>query len=499
MGVLCPRSDVSGRRHRTRRFGPILTLAVLIVAFAACEPVAPIRPSSNVKFRLVKTVSHTLSGNFNGAGPNWEQFSTPAVADITGDGRPEVIFTTVDGWVFAVRPTDGRTVWSRYLGRTAIQSAPAVGQIAGSSAADVVVGTLDNRVVVLDGPTGGILRTMGGDRTQFCPGHGNCRPAGFFSSPAIADVDGDGRNDIVASSYDHNVYAWTGEGRLIFRRFIEDTSWSSPVVRDIDGDLRPEVIVGGDIYAGNNLGVPEGGLVWVFTRAGGQWHNYPHYPKSIPGQTVWSTPAVQDLNGDGRSDIVVGTGNYYGQSAATRRVYAFTAATGDALPGWPITTWGQVSNGPVVGDVDRDGKNEVAFASEGDQVYVRNRNGTPRWNKCSRIGGCVGSSNIHSSVSMADLDGDGVQEVLATSDHELTAFDGRTGAVKGRYAGLSAGSGAPTVAVVGGKGYVVVAGTSNTGAPPKAGDKASIFILTTDQAPGAMAWPTFKRSPSRAG
>lgn len=476
-------------------------VAASLVLAVGCEPAA-LRPSSQVKFRLVKTISHTLRGNYHGDGPDYEHFSTPAVADITGDGQPEIVFTSVDGYVFAVRASDGHKLWTRDLGRTSIQAAPAIGQLTGSSAADVVVATMDNRIFVLDGPTGKTASTIAGDRTQFCPGGSACRPAGFFGAPAIADVNGDFKNDIVASSYDHNVYAWKADGSVIFRQFVEDTVWSSPVVRDIDGDHKPEVIVGGDIYAGNNLHVPAGGLVWIFTRGGGSWKTYPRYPKSIPDQTVWSTPAIGDLNGDGNLDVVVGTGNYYPRTAATQKVYAFTARTGENLPGWPVASSGQVSNGPVVADVDRDGKQEVAFTSEGNRVYVRNRNGGAKWTKCALPGAkCDGFGGTHGSVSMADLDGDGVQEVLATTNDELVAFDGRTGAVKGRTLfgpGFAGPSGAPTVAVIDKKSYVIIQATAGK-SPVVAGNSTKVFIFTTDQAPGLMAWPTFKRVPSRSG
>ena len=73
----------------------------------------------------------------------------------------------------------------------------------------------------------------------------------------------------------------------MFRRYLEDTLWSSPVVADVDSNGDAEIVLGGDIWPGNPLGVPAGGLVWVLNHTGSTFSGY---PKSIPEQTVWSSP-----------------------------------------------------------------------------------------------------------------------------------------------------------------------------------------------------------------
>ena len=251
------------RSRRSVGVGLAATMGLLVTSMAVLPAPAQARAEGKatapLALRLVHSVDRKLRGNFNGAGPVWEGFSSPAVADLDGDRVPEIVFATVDGIVAAVRATDRRQLWRRDFGSTAFQASPAVKQLRGSSTPEVVVATMDGRVLVLDGRTGATQLTLRQGAPLHCPRGVDCRPDGFFGTPALADVDGDRVPDIVASSYDHTIYAWTASGRLIFRYFVEDTVWSSPVVRDIDNDGRAEVIVGGDIYAGNNLGVPKGG------------------------------------------------------------------------------------------------------------------------------------------------------------------------------------------------------------------------------------------------
>ncbi len=83
-----------------------------------------------------------------------------------------------------------------------------------------------------------------------------------------------------------------------------------------------EVVLGGDIYAGNPLGVPAGGLLWVLNGRNGA--RFTGYPTSLPGQTIWSSPAITDLDGDGWPDVVVG----HGQQRSLRRRLAPSARCG---------------------------------------------------------------------------------------------------------------------------------------------------------------------------
>ena len=485
----------------------VVVLGLLVTAtVTGVMPLAPVSPAqaATTSLTLQGTINHTNSGIHRGAGPK-EAFSSPGFADITGDATPEIVVGNMDGTVEAFRATDRTRIWSRKLGDTAIQASPTIADLGGDGKPDVVVGTMDGRVVWLDGPTGRVVRTFRQGAPQFCPVGVDCRLDGFFASPAVADINGDGILDIIAPSYDHSVYAWSRTGGLLWRRFLEDTLWSSPVVTDIDRDGRPEIILGGDIYPGNNIGQPGGGLIWVLKRDGS---TYGGYPKSTPGQTVWSSPAVADLNGDKLADIIVGSGANWPEPAG-RRVHAFTARTRANLPGWPVAVDGRVMASPAVGDIDNDGQLEVTFASDGGWVYAYERTGARKWRACngtSTVSSCKTGYSTKGGTVIADVDGDAIQEVISTLDKDIRVYDGRNGTVEAAYrmarpATLAPGS-SPAVAEVNGKTVIVQSSlyrSNGHGGGPLAGDVTKVYVLTTGKGLCRSDWPQFHRDARRTG
>ena len=462
--------------------GSVLALGTLMADVDAAH-------AADGSLTRTRTLVHPVSGVYTVTGTD-EAYSTPAIADVTGDGRPEIVVASLDGTVEALRMSDGSRIWSTSVGRTAIQASPVIADLDGDGAPDVVIGTMDGRILWLDGPTGHIVRTWHQLEPLHCPPGTDCRPDGFFATPTVVDLNGDGVLDIVAPSWDHTVYAWSSSGPLLWRTYLEDTLWSSPVAADIDGDGRVELVLGGDIWPDNPLAVPEGGLMWVLRHDGSV---YPGYPRAVPTQTVWSSPAVYDLDGDGHLDVVVGTGTHFGHPAG-QWVDAFTLTTRASLAGWPVAVEGRAMGSPAIGDLNGDGRPEVAISTEGGYVYAFDVSGRRLWRSCTATN-CREGYATHGSVSIADIDGDGRQEVLSTLEHDLIVHDGATGQAEQRIR-LSSSvavnpASTPTVAEVDGTARVAVSYFYE--------QSTRVELFDTGRSLCRADWPTFQRTPRRTG
>jgi hypothetical protein len=203
-----------------------------------------------------------------------------------------------------------------------------------------------------------------------------------ITAPAVGDVDGSGALQVAWGSTDSNVYlvrADNGTDLPGWPVFVRDSIRSSAALHDIEGDGKLDVIIGVDAHQeGPPYNTPAGGCLHVLRSNATEVSGFPQ----CIDQTITSSPAVGDIDGDGKPEIVVGTGGFYPNR--THAVYAFKC-NGAPVPGWPVAVEGQVQTAPALANLDGDGFPEVIVTDDNTSpsttfhVYAIKGDGTVLW------------------------------------------------------------------------------------------------------------------------
>ena len=259
-------------------------------------------------------------------------------------------------------------------------------------------------------------------------------PDGVVSSPALVDVNGDDYLEVIYGGFDAYVRVLTHSGTVLWDYFNRDTIWSSPAVADIDGNGQMDLVIGSDSHLEVPFGTVDGGRLMAFNALDGS--ELPGFPINVD-ETVWSSPTLADLDGDGWLDIIVGTGNcwtvpacsvpYGNTHPVTKALYAWDRF-GNPLPGWPVILPAYAIASPSVADLTQDGSLEVIVNTSDGYVRVYRSDGTPLPGWPALVTTPAGpGSVVHFSTGaspiLADLTGDNELEVIIPSNWEMVVFD----------------------------------------------------------------------------
>lgn len=173
---------------------------------------------------------------------------------------------------------------------------------------------------------------------------------GWYSSPAVADLDGDSSMEIIAATYtlfvlnaEDGSVQWTADNPA------DSRVWPGVVVADLSGDGDLEIVVASG-----------GGYLSVFNHLGQFESGWPQHPCSNELRSL----AVGDLDGNGDLELVVGQAKLYKVNVW---VYEHTGAI---RSGWPQITDTEGSAAGIyndnigLGDLNNDGKLEIIVPSD---------------------------------------------------------------------------------------------------------------------------------------
>lgn len=344
---------------------------------------------------------------------------TPLVCDLDGDGFPEIVFQTssstggsnqINGELRAVDGRTGAEVFTVSSPMVTASFTPAIGDIDGDGRPEIVT---------LDATTGSTVRHLlcfEHDGTPKWTSDGIENPG--FGAVAIADLDQDGTPEIVVGRQaldNQGLLLWTGTGATTNPLAL------TSLVADIDLDGSPEIVAGSTIYSATGLievsfGVAGDGFDAVAnfdSDPQGEWLHMgvgarPTVLRNHDGSVVWTVPSstpfsgrggpptIADYDGDGEPEIGI---------AGTSLFRVFDT---DGTTLWQRTIR-DVSSGMTASaafDFDNDGAFDVIYRDETTLWIFRGIDGAILWSL--PMSSCTWIEN----VVVADVDADGQAELI---------------------------------------------------------------------------------------
>ena len=300
------------------------------------------------------------------------------VADIDGDGKLDIITThSTTARVNVLRNTS--TVGTISFAARVIVSAGTkpyevvIADFDGDGRPDIATADLgiDSIAVIRNVSTSGtIVSGSFSAAVKYQTGHGPV-------SIEAADVDGDGKTDIIVSNDSTTTIsvlrnATTAAGSFTSSSFaakVDFTAGSAPAeikCADIDGDGKPDIIVAN---SGSNT-------ISVFhnTATSGSISSSSFSPKvDFATGTTPESVAIADMDGDGKVDILVsneGSGNL----SIFRNMATSGTISGSSLAAAVSLTSDLFPLGVVVDDLDGDTKPDIVVANPGANTITIFRN-----------------------------------------------------------------------------------------------------------------------------
>jgi len=319
---------------------------------------------------------------------------------------PEIVFTTFTGGDYqnagtlhAISIVQGKVVdkWSK----------PSEVYPGTQLAAGDLDGKNGNEIVACS--TGGTVRAYHGDGTLFW----NSAPGVGCYMPSIADMDGDGKAEVVVEG--GILYGFDGTTKTTFSAALAGTF----AVSDIDGDGALDVFTSSQAFHAD-------GKLFVDTGVPGSW------------------PAAGDFDKDGKAEVVAvysgtHTTSFWRYDAAQAAKFSWVRQNvdinGALAQHCAVGSAGYTTGGgpPTVADFDGDGVPDLALAGGiGYTVLNGAKVVNPAIANPDTVLWTVATTDCSSAAtgsSVFDFDGDGKAEVVYSDENHMRIYEGPTGKV----------------------------------------------------------------------
>jgi hypothetical protein len=274
-----------------------------------------------------------------------------------------------------------------------------IGDFSGNGSKDLALAKINGILLFMENPAGGFTSPEISD-VRYRP-----------TSVVIADFNGDGIRDLtVGTDYSSEVHLLLGQATGGFA-LSSSVGVGGPVrslaVADLDSDGRPDLVVArGRGSCPTPIGVPVcPGPAIVILLSGGEEFEI---AKEIPLEKDPATVAVADFNGDGRMDVAVI------DPASDRVLILFGTASGNFGPPTAYAV-GRSPSTLVIADFNGDGQPDLAVANyaSGDVSILLGRDdGT--FMPAQSVSGAVSAEGLVAIIA-ADFDRDGRTDLAVAS------------------------------------------------------------------------------------
>ena len=303
-------------------------------------------------------------------------FGQSAAGDIDNDGKLEIVFGCYrnDGNVYALNAEDGLLLWK--------YNTHSPGAEGCNDVAPIIYDIMEVIVPSSCNPTTFCFNGLTGDLKWQTP------TAGSDSPPTIADIDNDGKPEILHGGFDGHVMCLNGEdGSVSWSLAVNENSWiqTAPTIVDVDGNGQLDFIVGtwafsdytNKVYAYNG---EDCSLIWS---------------KEIP-DVMYHGTAVSDLDSDGKPELVIG--------AYDGKLYVLNGEDGSIA--WEYQASYFIGAPVVIADLNKNPDCEIIFC-DAYGVGVLTNTGDLLWYYT-----ITDNSSAFRGVATADINGDDTLDVV---------------------------------------------------------------------------------------
>ncbi|GAB3637047.1 hypothetical protein GCM10027422_26370 [Hymenobacter arcticus] len=405
--VTVPVAASTGKLVVTTASGAVVSATQFGVTRSTSGVTFPQQTTKGSSFNSIKVAAATDAtvktnyGGTNGATPVY--YSTPTIADLTGAGRTDLLIGNANGNIeywpqLAVGSSSFAKSGNLKLSsgtdiRVADFAKPTVADIDGNGLLDLLVGTGDNqRIARFEQAGAGLLTFTSKGNIQLAAG-GDLVTGSQFPRPAITDLDGNGKLDMLIGDYSGLMKRYEAstvggttfvadagniqaDGANIKADGAAANGTAKPLVFDLDGNGLLDFVVGSQLGAITRY-EQSARYSLTFTSKGNLTTNGStavNMGSTGNAEGGFAAPIITDINNDGRLDMLIGNQNgtiyLYTQSqqtplSASPLPVVLTTFTGQATSAGSLLSWATATElNSARFDIERSADGQV-FAQVG--------------------------------------------------------------------------------------------------------------------------------------